>query len=507
MRPINQLRRSVLARPTWRSRHPLASQRGLCSSCNNPPTSPLLSRPPPPPYSPLSLVEAALTEAKAACFKSLTPPLVWDLRIEIQKGFSRDSSHAFVITSGLMGPAASCAGCTTGCTLAPVATQRNNSRKKHVDGVMDVGRGRIQPLFKPVDEQGNYTQIVMKLQGQDCDAVAGDITITSNRTKYADFTIPYMSSEIYMLVPAERKWNQTILTLLKPFTLRLWLLILTVWMLTGATIGYLEYRSENPDFYHAPLHKSLFMIIWFPVSKFFFQEGEIRNRCSKFVFVVWLVTIFIVMQIFTACLSSWLTINQLQPKVLPKEHQVVGYQNGSFIVDFVNDHAQSSGITTNPIALSSLDDYKNVLDNGTVDAIYDERPYIDIFLAKYGDSYMKVGPIAAEPGFGFAFTRGFTLLQNFSQAIIKVIEYPDMTSKTETYLGIQTRLRTLSDDVSFPQSLSPMSFSLLFAFASLSIVAAILISEITRMCTRNNSNKSSETMSIIPGNGSTHAEC
>ncbi|KAL8236892.1 hypothetical protein R6Q59_017973 [Mikania micrantha] len=365
---------------------------------------------------------------------------------------------------------------------------------------------KIQPLFKPVDEQGNYTHIIMKL-GQDCDAVVGDTTITSNRTKYAEFTIPYMSSEIYMLVPAERKWNQTMLTLLKPFTLRLWLLILTVWMLTGATIGYLEYRSENPDFYHAPLHKSLFMIIWFPLSKFFFQEGEIRNRCSKFVFVVWLVTIFIVMQIFTACLSSWLTINQLQPKVLPKEHQVVGYQNGSFIVDFVNDHAQRSGITTNPIALSSLDDYKNVLDNGTVDAIYDELPYIEIFLAKYGDAYMKVGPIATEPGLGFAFTRGFTLLQDFSQAVIKVIEYPDMTSMTETYLGIQTRLGTLSVDVSFPQSLSPMSFSLLFAFASLSIVAAILVSEITRMCTRNNSNKSSEMMSIISGNGTTHAEC
>ncbi|KAD3066338.1 hypothetical protein E3N88_34217 [Mikania micrantha] len=276
-------------------------------------------------------------------------------------------------------------------------------------------------------------------------------------------------------------------------------------MLIGASIGYLEYRSENPDFYHAPLYKSLFMIIWFPVSKIFFQEGEIRNRCSKFVFVVWLVTIFIVMQIYTACLSSWLTINQLQPKV-PKEHQVVGYQNGSFIMDFVNDYAQSSGITINPIALSSLDDYKIVLDNGTVDAIYDERPYIDIFLAKYGDAYMKVGPIAAEPGIGFAFTRGFTLLQFFSQAIIKVIEYPDMTSMTETYLGIQTRLRTQPADVSHTQGLSPMSFSLLFSSVSLSIIAAILISEITLIRTRNNSNQSSEMMSIISGNGSTHAE-
>ncbi|KAJ0921569.1 putative ionotropic glutamate receptor [Helianthus annuus] len=211
-----------------------------------------------------------------------------------------------------------------------------------------------------------------------------------------------MSSEIYMLVSAARKWNQTQVTLLRPFTIKLWIAIIIACIFIGAAVGYLEYRGRNPDFLNIPFYQKLFMIIWFPVSKFFFQEGRIHNRCSKVVLVIWLTMIFIVTQVFTACLSSWLTVNQLQPQV-PKQYQKVGYQDGSFVIDFLSDHIQSFLQVDKPkkLPLSSLDDYKKVLDNRTVDAIFDELPYIEIFLAKYGDNYMKVGPLASESGLGF----------------------------------------------------------------------------------------------------------
>ncbi|KAI3801671.1 hypothetical protein L1987_29783 [Smallanthus sonchifolius] len=278
---------------------------------------------------------------------------------------------------------------------------------------------KLQPVFKPSVNEG-YNEIVKRLHNP-CEAVGGDISITANRTEYVDFTIPYMSSEIYMLVPAARKWNQTLLTLVKPFTMRLWLAIISACIFIGVAIGILEYRLQNPHFYNVPFYQKLLMIIWFPVSTIFFHEGVIRNRCSKVVLVIWLTTIFIVMQIFTACLSSWLTVNQLQPKV-PKQYHVVGYQSSSFVKDFVNDQVQSLRRVDKGLPLSSLADYKNVLDNGTVDAIFDERPYIDVFIKKYGDNYTKVGPLAAESGLGFAFSRGSPLQREFSKAVVKVTE-------------------------------------------------------------------------------------
>ncbi|KAK1420909.1 hypothetical protein QVD17_22874 [Tagetes erecta] len=339
---------------------------------------------------------------------------------------------------------------------------------------------KIQLVFKPIRNE-SYTEVVQKLESKECDVVAGDISITSNRTRYADFTIAYMSSEIYMLVPAIRKWNQTLLTLVRPFTMRLWVAIISACVFIGVAVGYLEYRAKNPEFLNVSFFQKLFRIIWFPVSKFYFQEGRIHNRCSKVVLVVWLTTIFIVMQIFTACLSSWLTVNQLQPKV-PKKYQVVGFQVGSFVKDFVtNGHAQSYlSVDTKGLPLSSLDDYKNVLDNRTVDAIFDELPYIDIFLAKYGDNYMKVGPLASEAGIGFAVARGSQLLSELSRAVINVTESPDMTHMKKMYLPIQSPLPTQPVD-SLPQSLDVHSFYILFIFMGLATIIAIICSEILLM--------------------------
>ncbi|KAM0041015.1 putative solute-binding protein family 3/ domain of MltF [Helianthus debilis subsp. tardiflorus] len=252
---------------------------------------------------------------------------------------------------------------------------------------------KIQPIFKPPEIE-DYTEIVQKLDGKNCNAVAADITITSNRTKYADFTIPYMGSELYMLVPAIENWG--IETLFKPFTMKLWFAIIISCIIIGIAIEFLEYREKNPIFYHAPFFQKLFMIIWFPISEVFFQKGEIINKCSKVVLVTWLTVIFIVIQIYTASLSTWLTVNQLQPKV-PKVYGKVGYQSGSYVVDFIHANLPDS----EAIALSSLDDYKNALKKGKVDAICDEVPYIDIFLAKYGDTYKKFGPVADEPGLAF----------------------------------------------------------------------------------------------------------
>ncbi|KAI3801669.1 hypothetical protein L1987_29780 [Smallanthus sonchifolius] len=131
---------------------------------------------------------------------------------------------------------------------------------------------KIQPVFKII-ENGSYTEVVQKLEGEDCDVVAGDITITSNRTKYADFTIPYMSTEIYMLVPAVPKLNQSPRTVTEPFTVGLWFAILCACVVTGGIIGYMEFRKENPYFYNVPLHRAPLRIIWFPVWKIFNPEG------------------------------------------------------------------------------------------------------------------------------------------------------------------------------------------------------------------------------------------
>ena len=130
----------------------------------------------------------------------------------------------------------------------------------------------------------------------------------------------------------------------------------------------------------------------------FIFAGKIKNKCSKVVLVIWLSMIFIVIQIFTATLSSWLTLDQLRPR-LPPTFENAGYQDGSFLKDLITEKYNCSDKQLIP--LTSVEDYKSALTNGSVSAIVDELPYIELFLAKYGSEYMKFGPINQESGIAF----------------------------------------------------------------------------------------------------------
>ena len=102
--------------------------------------------------------------------------------------------------------------------------------------------------------------------------MAGDVTIRYNRIQYINFTIPYLSSEVYVLVHGAHEWNQTLLTFIKPFTWRLWITIIGACIFIGVAIAILEYRVGNPKF-AIPFYQKLIMVIWFPISTFFFHEG------------------------------------------------------------------------------------------------------------------------------------------------------------------------------------------------------------------------------------------
>ncbi|GKB90434.1 extracellular solute-binding protein 3 [Tanacetum coccineum] len=357
----------------------------------------------------------------------------------------------------------------------------------------------VQPIFKPfIDDKGEmngtYDQLLRQIEGQTCEAVAGDVTIRGNRAQYVSFTIPYMSIKVYMLVRASHEWIQSLWTFLRPFTTRLWLTLVCACFLTGVALVFLEFREDNPEF-ASPFYMQLIMVIWFPVLTFFFHEGRIRNKCSKVVLVMWLGMIFIVLQIFTATLSSWLTLDHLIPSLPSFEY--IGYQNGSYLKDLVIQQYHSS--EKHLVPLNTIEEYKNALSNGSVNVIFDELPYIDLFLYKYGSDYAKFGPMNQECGMAFvsllftisqsvviltlftvikcAFSIGSPLLHEFSMAVINVTESNIMMKMKKRYLGFSIP-DTSQSDQTFPQ-IDVQSFMGLFIFMAIVIIAAILWSEIS----------------------------
>ncbi|KAJ0532790.1 hypothetical protein HanIR_Chr09g0400891 [Helianthus annuus] len=128
---------------------------------------------------------------------------------------------------------------------------------------------------------------------------------------------------------------------------------------------------------------------------------------------MWLSMIFIIVQIFTATLSAWLTLDQMRPR-LPTSYENVGYQDGSFLKEFIQQKYNCSGSTP----LKGVEEYKTALSSGRVNAIFDELPYIELFLAKYGSSYMKFGPINQESGIAFVIRSHKVLLRALCTCVV-----------------------------------------------------------------------------------------
>ncbi|KAK2997153.1 hypothetical protein RJ639_024958, partial [Escallonia herrerae] len=90
-------------------------------------------------------------------------------------------------------------------------------------------------------------------------------------------------------------------------------------------------------------------------------------------------------QAYTANLSSIFTVDQLQP-IEPSEIKSVGYQEGSFVGDLL---PKKYGHHVSLKAYTAIDQYHEALMNKSVDVIYDELPYVNLFLHKHGSNYTK----------------------------------------------------------------------------------------------------------------------
>ena len=131
------------------------------------------------------------------------------------------------------------------------------------------------------------------------------------------------------------------------------------------------------------------------------------SNLSRIVIVVWIFVVLILQSSFTANLASLLTIQKLKPEFtdvheLLRSGQSVGYQEGSFI----SGHLTSMGFEESKIKkYENPDEYAEALSNGTsnggVAAIFDEIPYINVFLSKYCSDYTMAGPVFKADGFGF----------------------------------------------------------------------------------------------------------
>ncbi|KAK4492413.1 hypothetical protein RD792_003218, partial [Penstemon davidsonii] len=277
---------------------------------------------------------------------------------------------------------------------------------------------------------GNYDDLCFQVSLQKYDVAVGDITITSKRSNYVDFTLPFEAGGVTMtmLRNYDSLYNEWFF--LEPFEKKLWLTAIALFVFTGFVVWVLEHRSSSA--FRGPLAHHVGMIFYFPfMSLVYAQRERIVSNYARFVVVVWMFVVLILNSTYTASLSAKLTVERLLPTGIDVNDLIrngdnVGCRDVSFIFNFLQQLGfQKSKIKTysSPMEMDAALYYFFIIQ---VILIYNETKYIILL-------YIFSGILTCIKVTFFTtilyillnqqvFEKGSPLVADVSRAVIKVTE-------------------------------------------------------------------------------------
>nr|XP_010931742.1 glutamate receptor 2.1-like [Elaeis guineensis] len=318
--------------------------------------------------------------------------------------------------------------------------------------------------------KGSYDDLVYEVYLKNFDAVVGDVTITTNRSVYVDFTAPYTEMGMSMVVPIKND-RKSAMFFFKPLTTSLWLVSGAFFIFIGFVVWALEH-GNNEEF-KGPLRNQVGTVFYFSFSTLVFAHREkLLGNFTRVVVVVWVFVVFILTSSYTASLSSVLTVQQSTPVTdvneIIRNGGSIGYMGDSSMLGQWKIHKSKLK------AYNSTEEYDGALSKGSseggVSAIIAEIPCIEVFLSKLCHKYVRAGPVYRTDGFGFVFPKGSPLVPDISIAILKMTgDIEQMLYRNRTFCPNDSSMAT-------SEILSLDDFWGLFLTAGILSTAALAIS-------------------------------
>ncbi|WKA12035.1 hypothetical protein VitviT2T_029469 [Vitis vinifera] len=130
------------------------------------------------------------------------------------------------------------------------------------------------PYYLPhqfIPFNGSYDALVLQLvHPEKFDAVVGDVAITAERNRHAEFTYPYTESRLVMIVPVQTR-NRAWL-FIKPFTKSMWALTTIINIYNGFVIWLIE-RNHCSDL-KGSVSNQIGVLLWLAFTTLFSLQGN-----------------------------------------------------------------------------------------------------------------------------------------------------------------------------------------------------------------------------------------
>ncbi|PUZ61855.1 hypothetical protein GQ55_4G311300 [Panicum hallii var. hallii] len=371
-----------------------------------------------------------------------------------------------------------------------IAVPRKYAFKDFVNVAIDIFRAAMDKLQSPPCYElcafnGTYDELVRNVSERVFDGAVGDVTITDDRARIVDFTMPYAPSGVSLLVLADNDSKPPIQWIfLKPLTKELWLTTVGFFFFTGFVVWVIEW-PRNPV-YQGSSVAQFTTASYFAFSTLTFSHGQIiRSPLSKVVVVIWCFAVLVLVQSYTANLSSMLTAKRLRPSVTGLDQLVsngdnIGYQEGAFVRSFLrNKGAKDDKLRTFKNQTGFAEALRKGSKKDGVSAIVDEIPYLSYFLSDKNNKEFEMGErLYKTPGLAFVFPRGTPLVHDLSIAILNLTGGNESARIEQEWLGSAAQLKGDSTPITDSTPLTLRSFSGLFVITG-SVSASITVISIS----------------------------
>ncbi|KAH9421933.1 Glutamate receptor 2 [Dermatophagoides pteronyssinus] len=295
-----------------------------------------------------------------------------------------------------------------------------------------------------------WNGMVGELVRHEADIAIAPLTITSARERVIDFTKPFMSLGISIMIKKPQKKNPGVFSFMNPLSYEIWMCVILAYVGVSVVLFLVsrfspyEWRYEETVYGpHVSNDFSLYNSLWFALGAIMQQGCDVypRSVAGRIVGSVWWFFTLILLSTYTANLAAFLTVERMVTPInsaddLVKQTEIeYGVLADSSSMEFfrrskiaVHQRMWEFMKSRPHVFVDSYEDgIRRVRESKGKYAFLIESTKNDYVNERKPCDTMKVGRNFDAKGYGVATPRGSILREKLNLAILYLIENGDLT--------------------------------------------------------------------------------
>ncbi len=269
-------------------------------------------------------------------------------------------------------------------------------------------------------EERSLPGLLTGLEDGSLDLVAAALTVTAEREASVDFTHPFHTTGLAVVVRDESSpiWLQAVRLLFSSSFLALVLTVGALQLLVGSLVWRIERRANPEQFGHGSLWRGLAAGFWWStvtMTTVGYGDKTPKTWAGRVVAQAWMLCSVVIVSVFTATVASNLTVDQLSSQVHSASdlsHIRIAVTRKSTSDSYANAR------DVDAVRTDTLDAALEMLEQGSVDAVVHDAPLLQEALRARGGERLKLLEFRFQrQDYAFAVPTGSPLRESVNRAL------------------------------------------------------------------------------------------